>query len=95
MMAVCRTVHMIEPLAVGNPSFMLPGDAAGREIGNTVFGWSLIGEVGAYTVHQSVRLRIRGPTFTVLHEDSSFVSRSRRAPIRCSAVPFRVMPTRA
>ena len=70
MMAVCRTVHPTEPLAVGNPSFMLQGDAAGREIGNTVFGWSLIGEVGAYTVHQSVRLRIRGPTFTVLHEDS-------------------------
>jgi hypothetical protein len=50
--------------------FVLPDNGADHEIRDTVLGWSLIGEVGAHTVHQSVRLRIRGPTFTVLHDDS-------------------------
>jgi hypothetical protein len=33
-----------------------------------VFGWSIIAQTGAYTVHQSVSLRIRGPTFAVVHD---------------------------
>jgi hypothetical protein len=46
-------------------SFVLQAGAA-REIGGILFRWSAIRQAGAYTVHQSVRLRIRGPTFTVV-----------------------------
>jgi hypothetical protein len=66
---ICAAHRTVQPLAIDVGSFVLHDNDVNGRTRNDVFGWSRIGEDGAYTVHQSVRLRIRGPTFTGVHED--------------------------
>jgi hypothetical protein len=66
-------VHLVQAVPVrdktaasGVGGFVLQADARARQLGDTLLRWSVIREAGAYTVHDSVRLRIRGPTFTAV-----------------------------
>jgi hypothetical protein len=67
---LCAALQMLTPIAEGTVNFTLQDNDQLAQTRNNVWGWSLIGQIGSYSVHQVVRLQIMADEFTVLQEDS-------------------------
>lgn len=74
---ICSALEL-EPVAVGTVNFVFQDNDVRVQTSNNVFGFSLIGRIGTYSVHLSARFRIiphppegpEGDEFIVLHEDA-------------------------